>query len=121
VYTINVLNLPGSLRRCLASTNLIDSTDSGVRQRTRRVTNWQDASMALRWAAAALVETEKHYRRIMGYEHLWVLKAALDEPADEKETAKKRDNLESSRSYQSVAMPIRGVNNRVRSTYTTDG
>jgi len=70
--------------------DLIDSTDSGVRQRTRRVTNWQDASMALRWAAAAFVETEKHYRRIMGYEHLWVLKAALDEPADEKETAKKR-------------------------------
>ena len=24
MYTINVLNLPGSLRRCLASTNLID-------------------------------------------------------------------------------------------------
>jgi putative transposase len=90
MYTINRLNLPASLRRCLASTNLIDSTDSGVRQRTRRVTNWQDASMALRWAAAAFVETEKHYRRIMGYEQLWILKAALDEPADQKEIAKKR-------------------------------
>jgi hypothetical protein len=33
---------------------------------------------------------EKHYRRIMGYEHLWVLKAFLDEPADQKEIAKKR-------------------------------
>ena len=90
MYTINRLSLPGSLRRCLASTNLIDSTDSGVRQRTRRVTNWQDASMALRWAAAAFVQTEKHYRRIMGHEHLWVLKAFLDEPADQKEIAKKR-------------------------------
>jgi len=90
MYTINRLGLPGELRRCLASTNLIDSTDSGVRHRTRRVTNWQDASMALRWAATAFVETEKHYRRIMGYEHLWVLKAFLDEPADQKEIAKKR-------------------------------
>ena len=90
MYTINRLNLPGSLRRCLASTNLIDSTDSGVRQRTRRVTNWQDAAMAQRWAAAAFVQTEKHYRRIMGYEHLWVLEAFLDEPADQKEIAKKR-------------------------------
>ncbi len=90
MYTINRLNLPGTLRRCLASTNLNDATHSGVRQRTRRVSNWQDASMALRWAAAAFVETEKRYRRILGYEHLWVLKAVLDEPAEHKQIAKKR-------------------------------
>ena len=54
------------------------------------MTNWQDGSMALRWAAAAFVETEKHYRRIMGYERLWVLKAFLDEAADQKQIAKKR-------------------------------
>jgi hypothetical protein len=30
------------------------------------------------------VETEKNYRRIMGYQQLWMLKAALDEAqADE--------------------------------------
>ncbi len=90
MYTINRLSLPGTLRRCLATMNLIDSTDSGVRQRTRRVTNWQDGSMALRWAGAAFVETEKHYRRIMGYNHLWVLKALLDETEEQKQLAKKR-------------------------------
>ena len=79
MFTINRLNLPGSLRRCLATTNLIDSTHSGVRQRTRRVTNWKNGSMALRWAAASFVETEKNYRRIMGYEDLWMLKAHLDD------------------------------------------
>ena len=42
MFTVNRLNLPGSLRRCLATTNLIDSTHSGVRQRTRRVTNWKN-------------------------------------------------------------------------------
>ena len=26
--------------------------------------------------------TEKHYRRITGYEHLWMLKAHLDEEKD---------------------------------------
>jgi len=46
--------------------------------------------MVMRWAAAGFVETEKHYRRIMGYEHLWVLKAFLDEPADQKNIGKKR-------------------------------
>ena len=35
--------------------------------------------MAVRWAALTFRETEKHYRRITGYEHLWMLKAHLDE------------------------------------------
>lgn len=90
MFTINRLNLPGSLRRCLATTNLIDSTDSGVRQRTRRVTNWQHGSMALRWAAAGFVETEKNYRRIMGYRQLWMLKASLDESMQDQELANQR-------------------------------
>jgi transposase-like protein len=90
MFTINRLGLPGSLRRCLATTNLIDSTDSGVRQRTRRVTNWQHGNMALRWAAAGFVETEKNYRRIMGYQQLWMLKAALDQPLEEEDLANQR-------------------------------
>ena len=49
----------------------IDSTHSGVRQKTRRVTNWKNGAMALRWAAASFVETEKSYRRIIG--QLWML------------------------------------------------
>lgn len=90
MFTINQLNLPASLRRCLGTTNLIDSTDSGVRQRTRRVTNWQSGSMALRWAAAAFVETEKNYRRIMGYQQLWMLKAALNESVQDESFASER-------------------------------
>jgi hypothetical protein len=35
--------------------------------------------MVLRWFAAGYLETEKHFRRIMGYEQLWVLKAKLQE------------------------------------------
>ena len=31
--------------------------------------------MALRWAAASFVETEKSYRRIIGYDQLWMLRA----------------------------------------------
>lgn len=90
MFTVNRLNLPGSLRRCLCTTNLIDSTDSGVRQRTRRVTNWQSGLMVLRWAAAGFVETEKNYRRIMGYQQLWMLKAALDETSEDQSFASER-------------------------------
>jgi transposase-like protein len=88
MFTVNRLDLPSSLRRCLSSTNLIDSSGSGVRAKTRRVTNWKDGAMALRWAAAAFVETEKNYRRIMGYQQLWMLKAALDEPLEAKDAIK---------------------------------
>jgi len=34
--------------------------------------------MALRWVAAAFLETEKNFRRILGYRDLWILKAKLD-------------------------------------------
>jgi len=34
--------------------------------------------MPARWSAAALLETEKTFRKIMGYRDLWDLKAILD-------------------------------------------
>ena len=79
MFTINRLGLPPRLRKCLGSTNVIDSTHSGMRQKTRRVTNWKNGAMALRWAAASFVETEKNYRRIVGYDQLWILRAHLDD------------------------------------------
>ena len=77
-FTINDMALPGPLRRCLATTNLIESPGSGVRLRTRRVCRWRDGVMVLRWAASAYLATEKHFRRIMGFEQLWMLQAYLD-------------------------------------------
>ena len=77
-FTINDIGLPGRLRRCLATTNLIESPGAGVRLRTRRVCHWKDGKMVLRWAAAAYLATEKRFRRIMGYEQLWILKSYLD-------------------------------------------
>ena len=35
--------------------------------------------MALRWAAAAALETERNFRKIIGHQDLWMLKAVLDE------------------------------------------
>ena len=67
------------IRKCLGTANVIDSTHSGVRQKTRRVTQWENGAMALRWAAASFVETEKSYRRIVGFDQLWMLKAHLDD------------------------------------------
>lgn len=79
LFTINRLGLPSALRRCLGTTNLIDNSHSCVRERTRRVKHWQSGTMALRWTAAAFAAAEPNFRRIMGHQHLWMLKAALDE------------------------------------------
>jgi transposase-like protein len=78
-FTINRLGVPPSLQRCLATTNIIESPHAGVRIRTRRVTNWQNGSMARRWMASAFLRTEKNFRRIMGYRELWTLEAILNE------------------------------------------
>jgi len=78
-FTINRLGLSPMLRKCLATTNLIESSLSGVEGRTGRVTRWRSGEMALRWAGAAALETEKNFRKIIGLEDLWMLKAVLDE------------------------------------------
>ena len=77
MFTVNRLGLSPALARCLVSTNVIESPHSGVRLRTRKICRWRDGKMVLRWAAAALLMTEKNFRRIMGYRDLWMLEAAL--------------------------------------------
>ena len=76
-FTINRLGIPSSLHRCLATTNVIESPQSGVRMRTRRVCRWRDAAMVERWAAASFLATEKNFRRIMGWKDIWQLEAIL--------------------------------------------
>lgn len=84
-FTINRLGLSPMLRKCLATTNVIESSLSGVEGRVGRVTRWRSGEMALRWAAAAALETEKNFRKIIGFRDLWMLKAGLDDdqPLDE--------------------------------------
>lgn len=79
IFTVNRLDLPPSLCRCLTSTNIIESPQSGVRTRTRRVSRWKSQKMVLYWAASAWTATERNFRRIQGYRDLWMLKAALAE------------------------------------------
>jgi len=77
-FTINRLELPATLQRCLGTTNIIESPHAGVRLRTNRVSRWQDGKMVLRLVAAAFLATEKNFRRILGYRDLWMLKAKLE-------------------------------------------
>ena len=87
MFTVNRLGLPATLRRCLCTTNVIESPQGTVRQKIGRVRRWRDGAMALRWVASAFLASEKSFRRLMGCQQLWMLQAYLDE-------SKSRENRE---------------------------
>jgi putative transposase len=78
LFTINALNLPTKLMRCVSTTNIIESANWGARQRIGRVRNWQSGAMALRWSSCAFEAASKQFRKVMGHQQLWMLKAHLD-------------------------------------------
>jgi len=47
------------------------------------VTNWEDSQMTLRWAASAMEAAAKNFRKIMGFQQLWMLQAHLDDKAQD--------------------------------------
>ena len=71
------LGLPRELRRSLACTNIIENIMGSVRRVCRNVKRWRDASMALRWTAAAMLEAAKGFRRLKAKSQLPQLRAAL--------------------------------------------
>jgi len=71
------LRLPQDLRRSLACTNIIENMNGTIRQVSRNVKRWRDASMALRWTAAGMMEAKKGFRRLKAYKQLPKLRDAL--------------------------------------------
>ena len=77
ILTVSRLGLPAELRRSLACTNIIENMMGTVRRVTRNVKRWSSPSMALRWAAAAMHEAKKGFRRLKAFKQLPALRAAL--------------------------------------------
>jgi putative transposase len=77
MFTLQRLKIPPSLYKCLATTNVIESPQSGVQKRTANVTRWRHADMVERWVASAWLLTEKHFRKIDGCNDLWALAVIL--------------------------------------------
>lgn len=90
LFTVNALGLPASLRRSLATTNIIESPQSTVRRLTRNVDRWRDGSMVLRWAAASFTEAEKTMRKIGGHGQFWMLRAALHDSSHDQLAEQKK-------------------------------
>jgi putative transposase len=71
------MDLPYALRRSLCCTNIIENMNGTIRRVTRNVKRWRHADMALRWAAAGMMEASKGFKRLKAYKQLPQLKAAL--------------------------------------------
>lgn len=63
--------------RSIMSREFIQASEEALRTLCER--RFDETEFLIRWFAAACLETEKHFRRIMGYQHLWTLKAKLHE------------------------------------------
>jgi len=75
--TAHRLKLPGLLRQTLSSTNAMESANSGCMGIIRRVSNFKNGAMTLRYAAAGFLEAERGFRRIKGYKQIPILQNAL--------------------------------------------
>jgi len=73
MFTVQRMKLPPSLYKCLGTTNMIESPQSGVQKRTNNVTRWRHAEMVERWVASAWLLTEKHFRKVVGFRDFWTL------------------------------------------------
>lgn len=85
LLTVNKLKLPASLKKLFGSTNMIESCYSVVGDLCRNVKRWRGESMAMRWAGAMLLETEKRFYHIKGYREMPMLNAVLNRNVDTKE------------------------------------
>lgn len=77
ILTVTRLGLPAELRRSLTCTNIIENMNGTIRRVCRNVKRWKDASMALRWTGAAMMEAAKGFRRLNACKQLPALRAAL--------------------------------------------
>ena len=77
ILTVIRLGLPAELRSSLACINIIEKMMGTVRCVCRNVKHWQDASMALRWTSAAMLEAANGFRRLKAYKQLSTLRSML--------------------------------------------
>ncbi len=74
LHRLGVFPLVG---RSLKTTNVIESVNAMAEQRCGRVDHWKNSSQKQRWLAAALLDIEPRLRKLSGYRHLPVLRAAI--------------------------------------------
>ncbi|MEX2530819.1 MAG: IS256 family transposase [Gemmatimonadota bacterium] len=74
LHRLGVFPLVG---RSLKTTNVLESVNAQAEQRCGRVDHWKNSNQKHRWLATALLNIEPRLRRLLGYRHLPMLRAAI--------------------------------------------
>ena len=74
LHRLGVFPLVG---RSLKTPNVLESVNAQAEQRCGRVDHWKNSNQKQRWLAAALLDIEPRLRRLLGYRHLPLLRAAI--------------------------------------------
>lgn len=82
--TLHRLGLFEALGKSFKTTNLLESINAQLGQRTDKVDYWKNSAQKQRWVATALLDIEPRLRKVKGYRHLPGLKAILKEVTTEK-------------------------------------
>jgi transposase-like protein len=75
--TLHRLGMAKELRKSFSTTNMIESVNALIGQRTDKVDRWRNSNQKQRWVASALLNIEPRLNRVSGYRHLSMLRVAL--------------------------------------------
>lgn len=68
--TLHKLKAHKKIRKSLATTNPIESLNSGIRNISKRVKRWRHSDMVIRWVCSSIIESERNFKKINGHVHL---------------------------------------------------
>lgn len=77
LFTVDRFRLHPRLGRALTTTALIDRARSELPRQVCGVPGWSDPKVALCWAAASFLASERGFQKIAGYRHIQFLKDHL--------------------------------------------
>jgi transposase-like protein len=75
--TVQRLGLTREIRKCLKTSNIIESVMALVGQKTDKIDYWKNSNQKQRWIATALLDIESRLNRISGHRQLSNLRMAL--------------------------------------------
>lgn len=77
--TLQRLGLFAELARSFKTTNVVESVQAGLGQRTDKVDHWKNSNQLHRWFASTLLMIEPRLRKVCGYQHLYKLRQVLQD------------------------------------------
>lgn len=91
--TVQRLNIHPELRRSFTTTNMIESINALVGQRTDKVDYWKNSNQKQRWVSTALLDVETRLNRVTGYRYLQELRHALQREILRREAKEGREEV----------------------------